>query len=1028
MDGSDSDTWESDENSVFQRHATNVDSAQVEDAHGSSAQGSDAAALAAALGNSGAVTVTLDAPKHDNKKITNRKTASRLTALERAEREVTHKAELVGLLAAQIHQIRQMHSPELQAVILSRVPNEVLQQLKFNSASGCPQQESLARFIAWFRFSVAVQNYSVPAPDCPLGSEQLVQVAAGSTVEASLNPHALLSGTQIELVLVFGALLLAVGARVRLVSCHDANAVSGAARFKSRIGWAHNNLSARFGLSAAKSTARAARAMAATDGTPPRAPSSASAAGAQGGGDMPSIVNARQQEEAAVAERQRAGGVSTAALRMRNAPHGALVWLEVLCAPQPATGSAAAPAKAARGGARSSMPSNADGHQSVRWMHVDMLREWLDAPAQVCSLRAKQYPLAYCIAASAEHSVHAMGNTKSRAQSSASTARRPECRQLQYSDVAGPRVCGVQLRDVTQRYAQSTAASLKWRRACGTSEWWNDTIQQLNTAWSPTVRRVLSKPERVAASAQYLMALLHGLLLVKGGSGTWGEHRTEYSFEHILRAGLQAAGAHLGISIPPAGSVVPDTTTAASGHRSSGSDIELLDSDSDASLESSMTSMARGADCSPAQGWQLVSAAAAARADAAETTELALAKANEPLPSSKTAFKNHPRYALESLCGTTEVIHPNGAEHALGVFKGEHVYPRSHVQKLLTKERWLMEHGRSVLDAEVESPVRVSTRKVRAPPRGRGRGRTGALANPGLTRAALREAAGDGDNSSGGGVVSPAGNEQKQVQLYGRWQTEAFTPAVVSEQGKVPVNSFGNVEVWGGRTDMVPIGAVHLTGMPGAGRVASQLGFDWARAVVGFEFKGGAMVPKTDGIVVPAVAEDTLIAAWEQAEIAKAAEASKKRSARAVRNWAVLAKGAMTLLYIRARRAQSNAVGAVAAGLPLRDSDSVPGGGCTDAGTIHTLPRRGRKRSRQRSATGAALPAVSSSSAKAPRGNILDSSSGSDSDCSSGDGSDGFADSAVFGTDGHSSDSSGSKGKGVLSALATKRVEDYDEL
>ncbi len=995
MSDSGSDGWESDENTHFGSAQPDHPGSSAAAVNTSvSAAASDAAASAlAAVGPLAPVTITVGTKSTDTE-TRNRRRVKRLSPLERLSRETSHQAELLGLLAAQVHQLRLMHSPHIQANILSRIPADIVDQLSFEPSSGCPWQSSLERFVAWFRFSTAVQNYCVPASDSALNVARLEAVANGSSISRDLNPHALVSGLQLELVLVFGALLLSLGVRVRLVSSLDPNAVSGAARFDTGIGWAHSTLNSRFGLSAAKSTARASR------GSP------------SGSAD---IVDVRSEEQATRTARQRAGGVSTSTLRSRNAAHGALVWLEVLAVPESAaacgavaghTGSSAA-GKAAGKGPRKQAESKSPRTTSAHWMHVDMLREWVDAPAQVHTLRAKQYPLAYVLAVSVCPAAESPP-----AQHASAFDKVVQWDRLQYSAVGGPRLCGLQLRDVTQRYAASTAAALKWRKACGTSDWWRETISALNAAWLPSLLRSCSRRELSQLGAQHLMALLHGLVLMMHGSGTWGEHRTEYSFEHILRAGLQAAGTHLGIAL--------GNSSSAADAAGDNSDVELLDSDSDEPAGDQQVSGGH-TSCAP---WASASAAAAARADAAETSELALAKQDEPLPTTKAAFKTHPKYALESLCSTTEVIHPNGPEHSVGVFKGEPVFPRRLVQRLLTKERWLMEHGRSVRSEEIDAPAKTTVKRIRPPSvRGGRRGSGGLFANPGLTRSSAR-------GEAGGGAA-----HEKTVSLYGEWQTEVHKPEEVSPDGKIPVNSYGNVEVWGGRSDMVPLGAVHLTGMPGAGRIASQLGFDWARAVVGFDRKAGMMVPKTDGIVIPAVAEDAVVEAWEQADAAKVATAAKKRASRAIRNWTKLAKGSLTMVYIRERRAASNAVGPATSG-PDADQDQVRAGtnkaevhsssselssdDATNAGTVSTLLPRRRLRKRGR-LDGAAdcgddgdaggpdgsFAAASPQGKKAARGVILDSSSDSSSASgSANDSNDQFADSAVFGTDGKTSDES----------------------
>jgi xeroderma pigmentosum group C-complementing protein len=55
----------------------------------------------------------------------------------------------------------------------------------------------------------------------------------------------------------------------------------------------------------------------------------------------------------------------------------------------------------------------------------------------------------------------------------------------------------------------------------------------------------------------------------------------------------------------------------------------------------------------------------------------------EKMPTSFAGFSNHPIYALERHCKTNEAIWPLGPEHSVGIYKGEAVYPRSSVHKVL---------------------------------------------------------------------------------------------------------------------------------------------------------------------------------------------------------------------------------------------------------------------------------------------------------------------------------------------------------
>lgn len=47
------------------------------------------------------------------------------------------------------------------------------------------------------------------------------------------------------------------------------------------------------------------------------------------------------------------------------------------------------------------------------------------------------------------------------------------------------------------------------------------------------------------------------------------------------------------------------------------------------------------------------------------------------------------------------------------------------------------------------------------------------------------------------------------IHLFARWQTEEFKPPAAID-GIVPKNKYGNIEVWDGDGDFLPIGTVHI--------------------------------------------------------------------------------------------------------------------------------------------------------------------------------------------------------------------------
>lgn len=67
--------------------------------------------------------------------------------------------------------------------------------------------------------------------------------------------------------------------------------------------------------------------------------------------------------------------------------------------------------------------------------------------------------------------------------------------------------------------------------------------------------------------------------------------------------------------------------------------------------------------------------------------------------------------------------------------------------------------------------------------------------------------------------------------------------------GVIPLNEYGNVEVWDGLAQFVPRGAAFIED-PRATKAAKSLSLPFAPAVTGFEFRGGFTVPRIGGVVV----------------------------------------------------------------------------------------------------------------------------------------------------------------------------------
>lgn len=234
------------------------------------------------------------------------------------------------------------------------------------------------------------------------------------------------------------------------------------------------------------------------------------------------------------------------------------------------------------------------------------------------------------------------------------------------------------------------------------------------------------------------------------------------------------------------------------------------------------------------------------------------------LPRSICDYKNHPLYALERHLLKFEAVYP--PDSAIGTVRGEKVYLRSSVHTLRSRERWLHE-ARVVPDDE--RPYKV------------------VLGRPSLDI-----------------------GERKDVPLYGIWQTRAYEPPV-AQNGRVPRNQYGNVDLF--QDSMLPVGCVHML-QPGLGKIARQLGVDFAPAVRGFDFHGGRACPVTEGIVVcaeargrsagarcrhgrplmrPAQFQDVLLDAWRESEAIHVAREYEQRRRELFLSWRRLVRRMM---------------------------------------------------------------------------------------------------------------------------------------
>ncbi|XP_072982139.1 DNA repair protein RAD4 isoform X2 [Typha latifolia] len=239
-----------------------------------------------------------------------------------------------------------------------------------------------------------------------------------------------------------------------------------------------------------------------------------------------------------------------------------------------------------------------------------------------------------------------------------------------------------------------------------------------------------------------------------------------------------------------------------------------------------------------------------------EDMELETRALTEPLPTNQLAYKNHHLYAIERWLTKNQIFHPKGP--VLGYCSGHPVYPRSCVQTLQTRQKWLRE-GLQVRPNEIPAKIIKSSKQI--------------------VRFQSYEPS-----------VPEEDEGEPTVELYGKWQLEPLQLPHAAN-GIVPKNERGQVEVWSERC--VPPGAVHLR-LPRLVPVAKRLEIDYAPAMVGFEFRNGRSFPIFEGIVVCAEFKDAILEAYVEVEERRECEERKRNEAQALSRWFQLLSSIIT--------------------------------------------------------------------------------------------------------------------------------------
>ena len=291
--------------------------------------------------------------------------------------------------------------------------------------------------------------------------------------------------------------------------------------------------------------------------------------------------------------------------------------------------------------------------------------------------------------------------------------------------------------------------------------------------------------------------------------------------------------------------------------------------------------------------------------EAQEMDEFKKSHTNEPIPTAKASFKNHPFYAIKSMLNKDEVLRQNANKHICGMFKvrkeliryplksphllfyflkhqGEIVYRRSDIFKALSAKKWLY-NRRKVLGSELNKPAKI--RKVKSnnstgkqsfkPLKSYGVGEV----NDGSEQALEREIQKGLSNNI---------DRNDTEYLYGIWQTAEWSPQVVLPTEPIPVNEHNNIEL-----ELLNPGLFHLDERNMA-KIAKRLSIPYAPCLIGFENSRQGRVPVIRGIVVHSHNADILNEAKFEMQSFDLEQENSKRMKTVYGRWKRLIVGLLT--------------------------------------------------------------------------------------------------------------------------------------
>jgi len=401
------------------------------------------------------------------------------------------------------------------------------------------------------------------------------------------------------------------------------------------------------------------------------------------------------------------------------------------------------------------------------------------------------------------------------------------------------------LTDVTPRYAHSWSKTLRLRGSTGKeisknegkcgNKWWADTIRKTN---------------RMCRRRRQSLRKREGISFCQDRRDGFGQMRSDNIDDSttILRLGRRKI----------AGSQVKSSSQV--------KNIICVDGDSDSEVEEN-TRKHNGVRNSMRENDE----------DVMENDEFEKLKRREPIPTNKAAFKNNPFYAIPSTLNSREVLLPDAKKRICGIFKGELVYRRRDVSTALTPKNWLYT-GRKVKEEELSKPIKIV--KARSKPIKKG---FQTLRSYGVSNVEMQK-------DSKEDILKRMHEEDfhGKYLLYGRWQTDAWSPPPVHPNDVIPVNDHGNVEL-----ELINPGLVHLEKSRIA-FVSKKLGIPYAPCLIGFEGHGGNRTPTIRGIVVHEHNAEILMEAHTEYESQLVEQDHQEKQRNIYKRWKRLIVGMMT--------------------------------------------------------------------------------------------------------------------------------------